>query len=96
MKSYESEDGKRGILRRLSMDEPYLTLLTTPMQKQTERCHPLEIRPLQILEYARIQTFPDNYKFTETLNNKYKQIGNAVSVELSKALAKSIITVLGE
>ena len=39
------------------MDKPSLTLLCTPSQKQTERCHPLEERPLNIREYARIQTF---------------------------------------
>ncbi len=61
--SYNSGGGKRGILKRLDMKKPSLTLLTTPSQKQTERCHPIETRPLQILEYARIQTFPDDYKF---------------------------------
>lgn len=33
------------------------------MPKQTERCHPLETRPLSVREYARIQTFPDNWVF---------------------------------
>tara|TARA_Y100000780_G_C13695839_1_gene422062 strand:+ start:20411 stop:20644 length:234 start_codon:yes stop_codon:yes gene_type:complete len=72
------------------MNKPSLTLLTTPSQKQTERCHPTEIRPLQILEYARIQTFPDSYKFYGSINQIYKQIGNAVPVNLGKALAKQI------
>lgn len=93
-KSYYSGGGKRGIARRLSMDKPSLTLLTSPVQKQTERCHPIETRPLQILEYKRIQTFPDNYKITGSLNQQYKQVGNAVPVNLSKALAKSIKDVL--
>ena len=88
--SYYSGGGKRGILKRLSMDKPSLTLLTTPSQKQTERCHPLEIRPLQILEYSRIQTFPDSYKFDGSINQIYKQIGNAVPVNLAKAIAKEI------
>jgi DNA (cytosine-5)-methyltransferase 1 len=72
------------------MDKPSLTLLTTPSQKQTERCPPLEIRPLQILEYSRIQTFPDSYKFDGSINQIYKQIGNAVPVNLAKAIAKEI------
>lgn len=93
-KSYESGGGKRGILKRLDMKTPSLTLLTTPSQKQTERCHPLETRPLQILEYARIQTFPDDYKFSGSMNQIYKQIGNAVPVNLGKAIAQEVINVL--
>jgi len=93
-KSYDSGGGKRGILKRLSMNKPSLTLLTTPSQKQTERCHPIHTRPLQTLEYARIQTFPDTYKFAGSVNQIYKQIGNAVPVNLAKAIAKRIIKVL--
>lgn len=89
--SYTSGGGKRGMARRLSMNKPSLTLLTSPSQKQTERCHPTKTRPLQILEYSRIQTFPDNYKFSGSLSQKYKQIGNAVPVNLAKHIAKSVL-----
>lgn len=92
--SYNSGGGKRGILKRLDMNKPSLTLLTSPSQKQTERCHPTETRPLQTLEYARIQTFPDNYKFAGSINQIYKQIGNAVPVNLGKAIAEEVINVL--
>ena len=78
--SYNSGGGKRGILHRLSMENPSLTLLCTPSQKQTERCHPLEERPLTMREYARVQTFDDSYEFIGSLNSQYKQIGNAVPV----------------
>jgi len=83
-KSYNSGGGKRGILYRLSMDKPSLTLLCSPSQKQTERCHPTENRPLTIREYARIQSFEDDYKFYGSITSQYKQIGNAVPVELAK------------
>ena len=76
------------------MDKPSLTLLTNPIQKQTQRCHPVKIRPLQIAEYARIQTFPDNYKFSGTATQIYKQIGNAVPVNLAKAVAQKVVDVL--
>ena len=92
--SYNSGGGKRGILYRLSMDKPSLTLLCSPTQKQTERCHPLEERPLNIREYARIQTFDDNYEFIGSLTSQYKQIGNAVPVELAKKIGNSIIDFL--
>jgi DNA (cytosine-5)-methyltransferase 1 len=92
--SYNSGGGKRGILHRLSMEKPALTLLCTPSQKQTERCHPLEERPLTIREYARIQTFNDDYEFIGSINSQYKQIGNAVPVELAKHMGKSLISLL--
>ena len=92
--SYHSGGGKRGILHRLSMEKPSLTLLCTPSQKQTERCHPLEERPLTTREYARIQTFDDDYEFVGSLNSQYKQIGNAVPVLLAKQIGQSIRNML--
>lgn len=92
--SFHSGGGKRGILYRLSMEKPSLTLLCTPSQKQTERCHPLEERPLTIREYARIQTFDDSYEFIGSLNSQYKQIGNAVPVELARHMGEAFIRYL--
>lgn len=88
--SFNSGGGKRGILRRLSLEEPSLTLLCSPSQKQTERCHPIENRPLNIKEYSRIQTFPDNYQIYGSMSSKYKQIGNAVPPKFSYQLASQI------
>ena len=82
--------------RRLSLDEPSLTLTCAPAQKQTERCHPTETRPLTVREYARIQTFPDEWQFEGNLSAQYKQIGNAVPVNLSYAIGRSIIRLLNE
>jgi len=89
-KSLSAGGGKRGIARRLAMNEPSLTLTTSPCQKQTERCHPIETRPLNVREYARIQTFPDSYQFCGSMHNQYKQIGNAVPVNLAFAIANQI------
>lgn len=89
-KSFYSGGGKRGIAKRLAMNKASLTLLTSPNQKQTERCHPTETRPLNIKEYARIQSFPDTYVFCGSINQKYKQIGNAVPVKLAEHLANSV------
>ena len=92
--SYFSGGGKRGILHRLSMEKQSLTLLCTPSQKQTERCHPLEERPLSIREYARIQTFADDYHFVGSIGSQYKQIGNAVPVELARQMGECLRTAL--
>jgi len=93
-KSMEAGGGKRGIAKRLAMDDYSLTLTTSPCQKQTERCHPIETRPLNVREYARIQTFPDSYVFSGNVNNQYKQIGNAVPVKLAMAMGAQIKTFL--
>lgn len=89
-KMLTSGGGKRGVARRMSYDEPCLTLTTSPSQKQTERCHPSETRPFNIREYARIQTFPDSYEFCGSIGQQYKQIGNAVPVVLAKHIGLSV------
>ena len=88
--------GKTGMARRLSMDEPSLTLTCAPAQKQTERCHPIETRPLNVREYARIQTFPDEWRFAGTISDQYKQIGNAVPVNLSYAIGRSLMRLFND
>jgi len=93
-KSYFMGGGKTGMARRLSYDSPSLTLTCAPAQKQTERCHPEETRPLTVREYARIQTFPDEWKFMGSISSQYKQIGNAVPVNLAHAMGRKIIALL--
>ena len=91
MKScWDMEGGRTGILRRMSMDEPSLTVLTSPSQKQTERCHPLEARPFTVRENARCQTFPDDWEFCGNVSSQYKQVGNAVPVNLAYDIAKEL------
>ena len=89
--SYYMGGGKTGIARRLSLDEPSLTLTCAPAMKQTERCHPTETRPLTVREYAIIQTFPDDWEFCGNMTAQYKQIGNAVPVNLAAAVGRSLI-----
>ena len=94
--SWHLGGGKTGMARRLSLDEPSLTLTCSPCQKQTERCHPLETRPLSVREYARIQTFPDDWTFEGSINEKYKQIGNAVPVNLAWAVGRALIRLFND
>lgn len=90
-KSYALQGGKTGFYRRLSWDKPSPTLVTCPTMPATELCHPDEIRPLSIEEYARIQMFPETWKFSGNLGAIYKQIGNAVPVGLAEAIGKHIL-----
>jgi DNA (cytosine-5)-methyltransferase 1 len=96
MKSFYLGGGKTGIARRIAWDEACLTLTCSPAQKQTERCHPDETRPFQVREYARIQTFPDEWIFEGSMTQQYKQIGNAVPVNLAYALGTSLVQTLNE
>ena len=89
-KSFTSGGGRTGMARRISWDEPCLTLTCSPSQKQTERCHPDETRPFTVREYARIQTFPDDWEFVGGMGQQYKQIGNAVPVELGRQIGIQI------
>ncbi len=95
-KSFYLGGGKTGMARRMSWEEPSLTLTCSPAQKQTERCHPEETRPFTVREYARIQTFPDDWQFAGSVSQQYKQIGNAVPVNLAKEVGYSIIKFLNK
>ena len=81
MKScYFMGGGRTGIARRISWDEPSLTLTCSPMMKQTDRCHPDESRPFTTREYARIQSFPDEWNFS----------GKEVGISIMNALNKGV------
>ncbi len=94
--SYYLGGGKTGMARRIGWDEPSLTLTCSPAQKQTERCHPDETRPFTVREYARIQTFPDEWIFEGPMAQQYKQIGNAVPVNLGREIGYSIVSFLNQ
>ncbi|AMC11320.1 DNA cytosine methyltransferase [Lutibacter profundi] len=95
-KSFYLGGGKTGMARRIGWDEPSLTLTCSPAQKQTERCHPDETRPFTVREYARIQTFPDEWKFMGSISQQYKQIGNAVPCNLGQEIGYSIVKFLNK
>jgi DNA (cytosine-5)-methyltransferase 1 len=92
--AYESDGGKVGFFRRLSWDKPAPTVPTSPVQKSTCICHPDELRPLSVQEYAAVQQFPPDWIFTGSIAEKYKQIGNAVPVGLGFAIGKTIMRYL--
>lgn len=92
--SYHLPGGKTGMARRLAWNEPSLTLTCAPAQKQTERCHPTETRPLTVREYARIQSFPDEWDFSGSMVARYKQIGNAVPVNMAYHIGRSVLAML--
>jgi DNA (cytosine-5)-methyltransferase 1 len=92
--AYESTGGRVGFFRRLRLDEPSPTVPTSPGQKSTCLCHPTELRPLSVKEYARIQQFPDDWAFSGSIVEKYRQIGNAVPVGLGYVIGTTVINYL--
>jgi DNA (cytosine-5)-methyltransferase 1 len=92
--AYNSGGGKVGFYRRLSWDKPSPTITTSPHQKATDMCHPVELRCLTVRESARIQTFPDDWIFYGSVSSKYKQIGNAVPVLLGKELGSYLFNLI--
>ena len=57
-------------------------------------CHPDKLRPLSVKQYARLQQFPDSWRFAGGVPQRYKQIGNAVPVRLGEAIGKALRTVM--
>lgn len=54
-----------------------------------------KIRRMSVRECARIQTFPDSFRFLyEDVDSGYKMIGNAVPVRMAEAIAKVILGVI--
>ncbi|KKP43258.1 MAG: Cytosine-specific methyltransferase [Parcubacteria group bacterium GW2011_GWA2_33_14] len=72
-------------LRINNWDKPSDTITATGPE-----IHPNKKRRMSVRECAIIQTFPDNFVFTGSLGNMYKQIGNAVPVLLAQKIGKSI------
>jgi DNA (cytosine-5)-methyltransferase 1 len=74
-------------LLRLEMDKPALTVTAYIFNKFV---HPTENRYLTPREAACLQDFPIDYEFKGTLGEVHKQIGNAVPVNLAKAIAGEV------
>ena len=80
--------------RRFSRDEINGTITASAQPENCGITHPTENRRYTIREIARIQTFPDDFKFiddaTKNIVAMYKVIGNAVPCHLAEVLANAI------
>jgi DNA (cytosine-5)-methyltransferase 1 len=93
-KAFQSWGGRNGFFRRLSWGKPTPALTTRPNSKATLLCHPEELRPLSLAEYARIQQFPPDWVFVGSTRNKYEMIGNAVPLGVGEAIGKMLVGVM--
>ena len=72
-------------LRISNWEEPSDTITATGPE-----IHPNKKRRLSVRECAILQTFPDDFVFHGAIGSMYKQIGNAVAVDLAYQIAKLI------
>ena len=80
---------------KLWWEKPSTTITRNFACPSSSRCiHPRDSRAMSIREGARLQSFPDDYKFYGADGKKRLEIGNAVPPLLSVAIAKQMLKAL--
>lgn len=89
---YKLKKGYSNIYGRLSWDKPADTITANCgcVSAPGRFIHPRDNRAITVREAARLQSFPDSFKFFGNLNFQYKQVGNAVPPLLAKNIAQKI------
>lgn len=89
---HEQHNGHKDVYGRVMCHLPSNTITTGCINPSKGRfVHPWEDHGITMRHAARLQTFPDNFIFYGNATQQAKQIGNAVPVELGKALIKEIL-----
>jgi DNA (cytosine-5)-methyltransferase 1 len=78
--------------KRLAWDELCRSITAHIAKDGYWYIHPDQHRTLSIREAARVQSFPDHFRFAGTQTHRYRQIGNAVPVLLAEAIGRSVST----
>ncbi len=87
--------GGTDLFGRLWWDRPAFTIRTEFFKPEKGRyLHPVQHRPITHREAARIQSFPDEFKFTGSKIEIARQIGNAVPPRLSARIADVVVALL--
>jgi DNA (cytosine-5)-methyltransferase 1 len=85
--------GTTDVFGRLRWDDPAVTIRTEFFKPEKGRyLHPEADRPITVREAARLQSFPDSFRFPESqsLVSVARQIGNAVPPKLAYAIAMAV------
>ena len=87
--------GAADVMGRMLWDKPSVTIRTEFYKPEKGRyLHPTEHRPITHREAARLQGFPDDYKWFGSKYSIARQIGNAVPLQLGHALGCHILSAL--
>jgi DNA (cytosine-5)-methyltransferase 1 len=85
--------GTGDVMGRLSFVKPSVTIRTEFFKPEKGRyLHPTEDRAITHHEAARIQGFPDDYKWVGSKVAIARQIGNAVPIPLARAVGRELIS----
>lgn len=91
----DHKTGSADVMGRLSFEKPSVTIRTEFFKPEKGRyLHPYEHRAITHFEAARIQGFPDNYKWVGSKTSIARQIGNAVPIPLGAALGSHLLKVV--
>lgn len=89
--------GSHDVMGRLHWDRPSVTIRTEFWKPEKGRyLHPTADRPITHMEAALLQGFPTDFRWCGTKISIGRQIGNAVPVELGRAVARSILAALDD
>jgi DNA (cytosine-5)-methyltransferase 1 len=87
--------GGTDLFGRLWWDRPSVTIRTEFFKPEKGRyLHPVQHRPITHREAARLQSFPDDFKFLGTKTEIARQIGNAVPPQLAARIADCVYTLI--
>lgn len=81
------------IYLRLKYDEPSGTVVNV---RKSMWIHPHKNRAVSVREAARLQTFPDSFRFYGTKDSQYQQVGNAVPPMLAEIIAEKILSYISK
>jgi DNA (cytosine-5)-methyltransferase 1 len=78
--------------RKMEPDLPARTLMAHLGKDSYSHIHhdSTQARTISVREAARLQSFPDGFVFSGTMNPAFRQIGNAVPPLLAKAIAQTM------
>jgi len=94
---YRTKSVHSGAYGRMVFDKPAYTLTTRLNTPSVGRItHPVQNRTITPREAARIQSFPDDYKFIGDITSIGMQIGNAVPPILAENIGRHILNVIAE
>ena len=77
------------VYQRLCYTEPSGTVINV---RKSMWIHPKVNRAVSVREAARLQTFPDSFRFYGPKDSQYQQVGNAVPPMLAQAIAEKILS----